>query len=219
MNLKVEKLTKSFYQGDTQIQALSDVSFELDNKKSLALVGPSGSGKTTLLSLLGGLEEVTSGHIFIDGLDITQLSEKEMTKFRSEKIGIVFQQFHLMPYLTALENVSLPLEISGEDLIEKRAKEVLEQVGLTSRLHHLPSQMSGGECQRVAIARAFVSRPQLLLADEPSGNLDTETGEKVMDLLFSMSEKNKQLLVLVTHDLKLAERCEERVYLKGGKRQ
>ncbi len=219
MNLKVENLTKTFLQGETTIHALTDVSFELKAKKSLALVGPSGSGKTTLLSLLAGLEEATSGSIQFNEQEMVGLSEKAWTQFRAQNMGFVFQQFHLMPYLTALENVTLPLEILKSDHVEKRGKEILEQVGLTNRINHLPHQLSGGECQRVAIARAFVTRPQFLLADEPSGNLDTETGLKVMDLLFSMSEENKQLLILVTHDLKLAERCQEIVHLQGGRRQ
>jgi putative ABC transport system ATP-binding protein len=219
MILEVEQLSKSFSQGRRQVEALKDVSFSIDQQQSLAIVGPSGSGKSTLLSLLAGLDKVEKGRITLSGKALHEMNEQELTQFRAHHIGIVFQQFHLMPHLTALENVSLPLEILGEDHVQERAREILEQVGLKDRIHHKPSELSGGECQRVAIARASVARPKILLADEPSGNLDTETGEKVMNLLFQLVKDNGMTLILITHDLRLAERCESQLHLVGGKVQ
>lgn len=216
MILDVSRIGKSFQQGEVSIRALSDVSLQLEKARSLAVVGPSGSGKTTLLSLLAGLEPVDQGTIHVMGQNFSKLSEKQMTDFRARNIGIVFQQFYLMPHLTALENVCLPLEILRMDRAEERAETFLEQVGLKDRLHHLPNQLSGGECQRVAIARAAVTSPPLILADEPSGNLDTATGEKVMDILFDLVSKQSMGLVLVTHDSRLASRCHSQIHLVGG---
>ena len=216
MILNVKNLSKVHIQGTETIRALSDVSFTLDNCKSIALVGPSGSGKTTVLSLLAGLDQPTSGSVEILGTEISKLNEKQLAEFRSKHIGIVFQQFHLMAHLTALENVSLPLEIQGLTDVQIRALKMLEAVGLSNRKDHLPHQMSGGERQRVAIARACVLNPQIILADEPSGSLDTETGLVIMDLLFSIAQKEGSSLILVTHDLQLAERCDQQIHLKGG---
>jgi len=219
MILKVENISKEYKQGNTIVNALKGISFDISSGESLSIVGPSGSGKTTLLTLLAGLDHPSNGHIILNNQNITKLSEKEIVNFRSKNIGIVFQQFHLMPHLTALENVSLPLEILGEhstNEIEEKAKHYLELVGLSHRMNHFPHQMSGGECQRVAIARATINNPKILLADEPSGNLDTETGMKVMDLLFKISEENKSNLILVTHDIRLANRCQRQIHLTGG---
>ena len=217
MILEVKNLSKSFFQGSTEIHALKDVSFSMEKPGSLAIVGPSGSGKTTLLSLLAGLDQSSEGEISLANKNISGLSEEELTQFRAQNIGIVFQQFHLMPHLTALENVSLPLDILKKSEADQNAKEALEKVGLGSRVHHLPHQLSGGECQRVAIARASVVNPQFLLADEPSGNLDTETGEKVMDLLFDLTSNNQMNLILITHDEALANRCDTKIKLHGGR--
>lgn len=217
MMIQVQKLTQEYHQGESLVRALHDIDFTINKEKTVALVGPSGSGKTTLLTLLAGLDRPTSGHILMDGTDLTKLSEPDLARFRTAKSSIVFQQFHLMPYLSALENVMLPLEIRGHQEPLRQAQTILQQVGLESRLHHLPHELSGGECQRVAIARAFVTQPPLLLADEPSGNLDTATGQKVMDLLFQMNAEREQCLILVTHDRKLAERCERVIELRGGK--
>ena len=195
------------------IEVLKDISFKVDFAKSLAIVGPSGSGKTTLLSLLAGLEKPDSGTIQINHQNITQMNEKELTKFRAGNIGIVFQQYHLMPHLTALENVSLPLEIAGQKNLQK-AKEQLAQVGMDHRFNHLPGQMSGGECQRTAIARASVTHPRILLADEPSGNLDASSGKKAMDALFSIAQKTT--LILVTHNMDLANRCFRKIQISNG---
>jgi len=219
MILKVENIGKNFQQGRTTIHALKAITFSMQERESLAIVGPSGSGKTTLLSLLAGLDFPTTGNIAIDNACITSMSEKKLAYFRSHNIGIVFQQYHLMPYLTAEENVSLPLEIMRETNVQKRAQEILEMVGLSNRLNHFPHQMSGGECQRVAIARASVVRPKILLADEPSGNLDSQTGGKVMDLLFSLSAESAMTLILVTHDMQLAARCQRQIHMLDGSLQ
>lgn len=219
MILKVDHLQKSFAQGKKIIQALKGISFEMNKGESLAIVGPSGSGKTTLLSLLAGLDQVSEGEIVLDGSAIHSLSESELNSFRAKNIGIVFQQFHLMPHLSALENVALPLDILGTKDSESRAQKMLEQVGLGERTDHRPHQLSGGECQRVAMARALVTHPKILLADEPSGNLDTETGKVVMDLLFNLVKEQDMTLLLITHDPNLAKRCQRQIHLVGGQLQ
>lgn len=216
MILEVNEIEKSFFQGKIKVEALKGISFSLDEGQSLSITGPSGSGKSTLLSLLSGLDFPTRGQIIIDGVQVEKLSEKELSVFRSKKIGIVFQQFHLMPHLTALENVSLPLEISLKDAALIKAKDILVGVGLESRINHFPHELSGGEKQRVAIARALVTRPRVLLADEPSGNLDSETGEKVMSLLFKICRDSDISLILITHDSDLAGRCDRTLHLKDG---
>ncbi len=219
MILQVKDLRKSFTQGKRTIDALKGVSFQVEKNESLAIVGPSGSGKTTLLSLLAGLDQVSAGEINFDGNPIHNMSERELNAFRAQNIGIVFQQFHLMPHLSALENVALPLDILGQDNSEERARSMLVQVGLGDRVTHRPHQLSGGECQRVAIARASVTNPKILLADEPSGNLDTETGAKVMDLLFQLVEDHGMTLILITHNEKLAHRCQKQIHIVGGQLQ
>ncbi len=216
MSLKLQAVSKNYRQGDSEIKVLKNLSTEIQSSEVVAVVGQSGSGKSTLLSLLAGLDRPTSGEIFISGQDISRLSEQEMTLFRGRKIGIVFQQFHLFPHLTALENVMLPLEIWQEKNRELRAKNLLEEMGLGHRLHHLPNQMSGGECQRVAIARALVGKPEILLADEPSGNLDTETGQKVMSVFFEATRSNNVTTILVTHSEALAQKCDRQLILKNG---
>lgn len=218
MILEVKNLTKKFLQGETTINAVNDLSFSLQEGQSLSLTGPSGSGKTTVMSLLAGLDSPNKGEIFIDDVKLNDLSEKELSKFRAQNIGIVFQQFHLMPHLTALENVCLPLEINKASEVVDKAIKILQAVGLEDRVNHLPSQLSGGEKQRVAIARAIVLKPKLILADEPSGNLDTETGKKVMDVLFEMTKEFNLSLVLITHDIKLAQRCDRQINLFAGQR-
>lgn len=215
MFIEVDQVSKSYKQGEGVVHALKSISFSARQNETLALIGPSGSGKTTLLSLLAGLDKPSHGTIDIDGQRLTDLNSEELGAFRARRLGIVFQQFHLMPHLTAYENVGLPLEILKEKDRDSRIKEVLALVGLEKRLHHLPAQLSGGEQQRVALARAIVHRPPLLFADEPSGNLDLATGQKVMDLVFSLVEKQNLTLVLVTHDSSLAERCARTIHLKG----
>jgi len=217
MIVKVEKLSKSFFQGDQEIRAVQDVSFDLNKGETLSIVGPSGSGKTTLLSLLAGLDDPTGGNVSIRDHQLTKMTERELSQFRANYMGIVFQQFHLMPYMTAFENICLPLEITQEKNIEQRAIAALESVGLSSRKDHRPDQLSGGERQRVAIARALVIDPEILLADEPSGNLDTQTGESIMKLLFDLVDKNKMTLILVTHNPDHANLCQRTLKMKGGR--
>lgn len=217
MSLKIEALRKQYHQGSETLEILKGVSAEFKLGETVAIVGQSGSGKSTLLSLLAGLDRPSSGDVIVDGQSLNQLSEEEMTHFRGERIGIVFQQFHLLPHLTALENVMIPLEIlkPGPDVRDKALK-LLKQVDLGHRANHLPSQLSGGECQRVAIARALVVEPRLLLADEPSGNLDPTTGEKVMGLFFDVVRKAQVTGLLVTHSRELAARCDRVLELKNG---
>ncbi|MEO0334777.1 MAG: ABC transporter ATP-binding protein [Pseudomonadota bacterium] len=217
--LKANSLSKGFLQGGQKILAVNNVTFNVQKGETVAIVGPSGSGKTTLLSLLAGLEDSDSGDVTIDGKRITGLGEAELTRYRGEKIGIVFQQFHLMPHLTALENVSLPLEIAGENQVKEKAMNALASVGLKDRETHLPSQLSGGECQRVAIARATVIQPAVLFADEPSGNLDTETGTRVTDILFDLVKTTQMTMILVTHDMELAAKCDRILNIRGGNLQ
>lgn len=217
MSLLIQNISKSFSQGENQIKVLQNLEAQIHQGELVAIVGQSGSGKSTLLSILAGLERPDQGSIQIDGKSMSNMSEKEITDFRAHHIAVVFQQYHLVSHLTALENVMLPLEILGRVEAEKKAKELLDDVGLSHRLHHFPNQLSGGECQRVAIARALVVEPKLLLADEPSGNLDTETGEKVMEKFFSAAKKYGATTVLVTHSPELAKRCERVLELKQGR--
>lgn len=220
MSLKIQGLWKSFDQNETRIEVLKDLSLEVKTGEVIAIVGQSGSGKSTFLSLLSGLDEPDKGSLEISGTDLAKLSPEERTRFRGDKIGIVFQQFHLVSHLTALENVALPLEIRSHKNEQKnalaRAKEMLESLGMGHRMDHLPGQLSGGESQRVAIARALVGQPDLILADEPSGNLDLETGEKVMQVFFDLVRKYQITTVLVTHNPELAKRCDRTFTLRGG---
>ncbi len=216
MSLEIKNLSKSFLQGDDKIQVLKDLNFSLGTGEIVSVVGQSGSGKSTFLSLVAGLERADAGEIFVDRQDLMKLNETEMTRFRATSISIVFQQYHLVSHLTALENVLLPLEINRAEDAHSRAHKILEEMGLGHRKNHLASQMSGGECQRVAIARALVVRPKLLLADEPSGNLDIDTGHKVMDVFFQMVQQYKTTTLVVTHSLSLAAKCERIFTLKNG---
>ena len=216
MKLILQNLQKSFHQMSEEIRVLKGLEANISDGEVVAVVGQSGSGKSTLLSLMAGLDKPDSGKIFVNGTDITLFGQKEMTAFRAINIGFVFQQFHLMSHLTALENVMLPLEIFGRSHPEKSAQEMLEKMNLSQRLKHFPSQLSGGECQRVAIARALVVKPNLLLADEPSGNLDIETGTHVMDEFFSQVRQQKVTTVLVTHSDVIAQRCDRKLRLQNG---
>jgi len=216
MSLVVNNLCKSFYQGDDKVPVLKSVNAEIRNGEIVAVVGESGSGKSTLLSLLAGLDRADDGEIIIDGVDIGKLDEHSLTKFRGENIGIVFQQYHLVSHLTALENVMLPMEILKKNEAQVRAKSLLIELGLEHRLHQFPSRMSGGECQRVAIARALAVQPKIILADEPSGNLDIHTGEKVMDIFFGITKKYQITTILVTHSVPLAKRCQKVLRLFEG---
>lgn len=215
--MKLSGVKKSYGPDASKVEVLKGIDLEIAPGETLALVGKSGSGKSTLLSLMAGLDRPDNGEIIIEGKNISRLNEKEMTKFRAQHMGIVFQQFHLVSTLTAYENVLLPMELLKRPNADIEAKGLLDAVGLSHRWDHLPSQLSGGESQRVAIARALSTRPAVMFADEPSGNLDEETGMKVMDLLFRMVEETKTTLVLVTHDPELAQRCKRVIHLEHGR--
>jgi putative ABC transport system ATP-binding protein len=200
-----------------EVHILKSVSLSLEQGRTVSITGPSGSGKTSLLMVLSGLERPTSGRIHVAGQDITGLGEDALATFRRDNIGIVFQNFHLIPTMTALENVAVPLELRGDGDAFKKAAEALQSVGLGHRLSHYPGQLSGGEQQRTALARAFAAEPRLILADEPTGNLDAATGEKVLEILFGLAEKRGTTLLIVTHDPKLAQRCHNAVKISDGR--
>ncbi|OEY72339.1 ABC transporter ATP-binding protein [Salegentibacter salarius] len=215
--LNVRNLEKSYSSGSKKLKVLQDINFEVEEQKTFAIVGPSGSGKTTLLGLCAGLDRPDSGSINLCGSELSTLGEDKRALLRNKHIGFVFQDFQLLPTLTALENVAVPLELQGNQDASKIGKELLTKVGLGNRIHHYPSQLSGGEQQRVALARAFSTRPSVLFADEPTGNLDTETGEKVEQLLFDLNKEAGTTLIIVTHDLELAEKTQHILRLKGGR--
>ncbi|MEP1214007.1 MAG: ATP-binding cassette domain-containing protein [Marinobacter sp.] len=214
--LKVSNLTHKVSLETDTLTILQGVSLEINRGESVAIVGRSGSGKTTLLGLLAGLDTPSEGTVELDGAVISQLSEDERAKLRSRRVGFVFQSFQLLPALTALENVMLPLELGGFDSPDAKARELLERVGLGERLFHTPRQLSGGEQQRVAIARAFASEPAILFADEPTGNLDNRTGADVSDLLMTLNREQGTTLVMVTHDERLAARCARQFNIEAG---
>lgn len=218
--LKVSNLSRVFRSGDDDVSAVNDVSFEIPDGQFASIIGKSGSGKTTLLSLLGSLEKPTSGHIEIDGTDISALSDHALVNYRRKKIGFVFQGYNLIPNLAALENVMLPLSFEGKHRAERkqRATELLESVGITgSKQLRKPGRLSGGEQQRVAIARALANKPSLILADEPTGNLDTDTGKMIFDLLHELSRTQHTTIVVVTHDLSIAGKTDKSFRLADGK--
>ncbi len=203
--------------GGHQITILDDVTLEIPDKQRVAIVGPSGSGKSTLLGLIAGLDRPTSGSITLNGVEISTMRESALARYRRDHIGYIFQSFHLIPTLTALENVLVPLELAGMRTAQDRATDLLRTVGLGDRLHHYPVQLSGGEQQRVAVARAFACRPPILLADEPTGNLDSATGQHVMNLLHSLHRDHGTTLVLVTHDRAIASSMERVIALRDGR--
>jgi putative ABC transport system ATP-binding protein len=215
--ISVRHLFMCLTAGGHPVTILNNVSLEIPEKQMVAIVGPSGSGKSTLLGLIAGLDKPTSGSIRLDGVEITGLAESDMARYRRQKIGYIFQAFHLIPTLTALENVAVPLELNGDLYAKTRAAELLWAVGLVDRLDHYPVQLSGGEQQRVAVARAFACRPPILLADEPTGNLDTATGHQVIELLLSLNRDQGSTLVLVTHDPELASYAERIIALRDGR--
>lgn len=216
--LEIKNLSRSFKSGSHQLIVVNDISFKLEDGTSCAIVGPSGSGKTTLLGLCAGLDQPSSGEVILCDENISKLSEDARALVRNKNVGFVFQSFQLISTLTALENVMVPLELRGEATksVKQRAIELLESVGLGDRVDHYPTQLSGGEQQRVAIARAFINKPKILFADEPTGNLDTETGEHIEELIFDLNQKENTTLVLVTHDLELAKKCDRVIRLKNG---
>ena len=217
MILEVNKLRKEVPSGDSVLTILDDVSFDLEEGQSLAITGPSGSGKSTLLGLLAGLDTATRGEIFLDDIALHELNEEDRAILRKEKVGFVFQSFELLPSLTALENVMLPSELKSRENPKQSAEYFLNRVGLSNREHHYPNQLSGGEQQRVAIARAFACSAKILFADEPTGNLDPKNGQVVSDLLFEVNSETDNALVIVTHDLELAARCDKTIDLKLGR--
>lgn len=214
--LRVERLTKTYRSGERTLTVLRDVSLSVHEGSRCAIVGPSGSGKTTLLGLCAGLDRPTSGSVALNGVELNDLNEDELAQVRNQHVGFVFQTFQLIPTLTAVENVVVPIELRGESGVRRRAMELLEQVGLEDRSNHYPAQLSGGEQQRVSLARAFINQPKILFADEPTGNLDGETAEKISDLLFELNEATGTTLVLVTHNLELAQRTQRIISLKSG---
>lgn len=214
--LDAQRLTKTYPSPTGLLMVVKDISFSLTAGSTCAIVGPSGSGKTTLLGLCAGLEHPTSGRVLLDGIDLGALDEDGRARVRNEKIGFVFQNFQLIPTLTALENVMTPMELRGQTGAAVRARQLLEQVGLGERLSHYPVQLSGGEQQRVGLARAFINQPKILFADEPTGNLDAETGALVIQSLFALNSAHATTLVIVTHDTELAGRAQRVLRLKGG---
>ena len=218
MMIVARGLEKTYVSGGRPLPVLRDIDLEVAPESFVAVVGPSGSGKTTLLGLLAGLDEPTAGSVLLDGQDLFALTEDQRAGFRAERVGFVFQTFHLLPTLTALENVLVPLELRGGARgLSDRAAGLLEHVGLGDRLDHYPAQLSGGEQQRVALARAFANRPRILFADEPTGNLDQETGATIVSMLEELNREARTTLVLVTHDLALAERAHRTIRLAGGR--
>lgn len=214
--LRVEQLGKSYQNGGRQLVVLDNISFSINAGDTFAIVGPSGSGKTTLLGLCAGLDAASTGSVELNGIRLERLTEDERAQVRNQHVGFIFQNFQLIPTLTALENVMVPLELRGEKNAGKYALELLERVGLQNRHQHYPTQLSGGEQQRVALARAFSNQPKILFADEPTGNLDAETSEKVVNLLFDLNREMGTTLVLVTHDLELAGKTQRLIRIKGG---
>ena len=218
MMIVVRNLVKTIRNGPREIEIIRGISFDVPSRQFVAIMGPSGSGKSTLLGLIAGLDAPTSGNITIDGVEITSLREDELAQLRGKKLGFVFQSYHLIPTLTAFENVLLPMEFNGSSNgAIARAEHLLENVGLTERRDHYPVQLSGGEQQRVALARAFMMKPAVLLADEPTGNLDSENGRHVLELLMRLNREEGTTLVLVTHDEMLASHAERRIVLRDGK--
>jgi putative ABC transport system ATP-binding protein len=215
--LEVRGLTKIYRSAEGPLAVLKEISFSLGAGGSCAIVGPSGSGKTTLLGLCAGLDVPSSGSVRLGGRELSELNEDQRARLRSEDVGFVFQNFQLLPTLTAIENVMVPLELRGGRNSRGTAADLLSKVGLAERLEHYPAQLSGGEQQRVALARAFLNRPKILFADEPTGNLDAETSDRIVDLLFDLNASSGTALVLVTHNLDLARKAGRIIHLKGGK--
>lgn len=214
--LNIRQLSKTYQGGGRTLQVLNDINFTVEVGSTLSIVGPSGSGKTTLLGLCAGLDRASSGSVELNNITLNELSEDERAQVRNRYVGFIFQNFQLLPTLTALENVMVPLELRGEKNIRPRATELLDKVGLTDRMHHYPMQLSGGEQQRVSLARAFSNNPRILFADEPTGNLDAETSDRVIKLLFDLNKEAGTTLVIVTHNLELAALTNRIIWIKGG---
>ncbi|MBL65226.1 MAG: ABC transporter ATP-binding protein [Puniceicoccaceae bacterium] len=215
--ISLNKISKTYFQGTQRIEVLYGLNLDVKSSEAVAILGQSGTGKSTLLSLLAGLDVPDFGTVEVNKQDLSKLSQDKLSQFRAKNLGVIFQQYHLMSNLTALENVGIPLELQKVNDFQSAALEALKMVGLSHRIAHFPSQLSGGECQRVAIARAIVGKPKLILADEPSGNLDDKTGKEVMNLLFELCKEREQTLILVTHNHDLAQNCDRTLVLKDGK--
>ncbi|WP_419800719.1 ABC transporter ATP-binding protein [Mucilaginibacter sp.] len=214
--LKIENLTKTYKSAGNTLTVLNNINFSVEEGSTFSIVGPSGSGKTTLLGLCAGLDRSTSGLVELNNIPLDNLGEDERAQVRNQYVGFIFQNFQLLPTLTALENVMVPLELRGEKNTRARAMDLLEKVGLANRGHHYPTQLSGGEQQRISLARAFSNQPKILFADEPTGNLDAETSEKMVKLLFDLNRESGTTLVLVTHDMELASKTQRIIRIKGG---
>jgi len=214
--VELKNIDLALGEGASRVHILKDISLKLRRNEKVGIVGPSGSGKSTLLMVLAGLEKIDKGSVHIDGTHISSLSEDKAAEFRGRTVGIVFQSFHLIPNMTALENTAVPLELSGHRNAFDIASQMLESVGLSDRLHHYPATLSGGEQQRVAIARALAPRPKIIIADEPTGNLDSITGAAIADLMFARASEQDATMVLVTHDGDLARRCDRQIHLRNG---
>ncbi|MBC6492112.1 ABC transporter ATP-binding protein [Flavihumibacter stibioxidans] len=214
--LRIARLGKNYQNAGRTLHVLENISFEVKAGETMSIVGPSGSGKTTLLGLCAGLDRASTGSVELNQVRLNELTEDQLARVRNQYVGFIFQNFQLLPTLTALENVMVPLELRGEKNIREHSLNLLEKVGLAERVHHYPSQLSGGEQQRVSIARAFSNQPKILFADEPTGNLDAETSEKIVNLLFELNREAGTTLVIVTHDLELAAKTDRIIKLKGG---
>lgn len=215
--LQVQNVSKIYKSGTEPLKVLEEISFSIEKGSTVAITGPSGSGKTTLLGLCAGLDHASTGSVVLNGISLDQLSEDQRAAVRNRNIGFIFQNFQLMPTLTALENVMVPMELRGEKNVKNIALDLLDKVGLSERSHHYPVQLSGGEQQRVSLARAFSNKPAILFADEPTGNLDAETSEKVEKLMFDLNKDAGTTLIIVTHDMELAMRTSRTIKIKGGK--
>lgn len=215
--LEITNLSKTYKSGDRSLQVLDKINLAIEKGETCAIVGPSGSGKTTLLGLCAGLDQSSAGSVILNGIKLENMNEDQRAAIRNQHIGFVFQNFNLIPTLTALENVMVPLELRGEKKAADRAKDLLEKVGLGSRRNHYPTQLSGGEQQRVSIARAFINEPKILFADEPTGNLDEETGANIENLIFGLNKEAGTTLIIVTHNRELAEKTQRVITIKGGK--
>ncbi|MDQ3683944.1 MAG: ABC transporter ATP-binding protein [Bacteroidota bacterium] len=215
--LNIQNVSKTYKSAGRSLTVLDDIDFSVEEGSTMSIVGPSGSGKTTLLGLAAGLDRSSSGTVELNGIKLDNLNEDQRAQVRNEHVGFIFQNFQLLPTLTALENVMVPLELRGERHIKPRALDLLQKVGLADRGHHYPAQLSGGEQQRVSLARAFSNKPQILFADEPTGNLDAETSEKIIELIFDLNKEAGTTLILVTHDFDLANKTGRIIKLKGGR--
>jgi putative ABC transport system ATP-binding protein len=214
--LEIKDLNKTYKSGNGSLTVLHNINFTINEGDTFSIVGPSGSGKTTLLGLCAGLDRSSSGSVILNGIPLDHLNEDKRAEVRNQFVGFIFQNFQLIPTLTALENVMVPMELRGEKNIRKQSMELLDRVGLSARYHHYPTQLSGGEQQRVSLARAFSNKPKILFADEPTGNLDSETSDKMVNLLFDLNKEAGTTLVLVTHDMEMAEKTKRIVRIKGG---